>query len=61
MEVLGTTRPLPDRTDWRRVDAMTEEEIPAAAMADPDAQPMTPEEMAKAAVQRLDIAALCTS
>ena len=44
----GTTRPLPDRTDWLRLDAMTEEEIHAAAMADPDARPMTPEEMAKA-------------
>jgi putative transcriptional regulator len=44
----GTTRLLPDRTDWARLDAMTEEEIRAAAMADPDARPMTPEEMAKA-------------
>jgi putative transcriptional regulator len=44
----GTIQPLPDRTDWARVDAMTEEEIHAAAMADPDARPMTPEEMAKA-------------
>jgi putative transcriptional regulator len=44
----GTTRPLRDRTDWARVDAMTEEEVHAAAMADPDARPMTPEEMAKA-------------
>ncbi len=43
----GTTRPLPDRTDWARLDAMTEEEIHAAAMADPDARPMTAEEMAK--------------
>jgi putative transcriptional regulator len=50
VEVLpdGTTRPLPERTDWSRVDAMTDEEIYAAAMADPDARPMTPEEMAKA-------------
>jgi putative transcriptional regulator len=50
VEVLpdGTTRPLPGRTDWARVDAMTDEEIHAAAMAAPDARPMTPEEMAKA-------------
>jgi putative transcriptional regulator len=50
VEVLpdGTARPLPDRTDWSRVDAMTDEEVHAAAMADPDARPMTPEEMAKA-------------
>jgi putative transcriptional regulator len=44
----GTTRPLPDQTDWARVDAMTDEQIHAAAMADPDARPMTPEELAKA-------------
>ncbi len=50
VEVLpdGTTRPLPDRTDWARLDAMTDEEVHAAAMADPDARPMTPEQMAKA-------------
>jgi putative transcriptional regulator len=50
VEVLsdGSTRPLPDLTDWSRVDAMTDEEVHAAAMADPDARPMTPEEMAKA-------------
>jgi uncharacterized protein (DUF4415 family) len=28
-----------DRTDWARVDAMTDEEIEEAARADPDAQP----------------------
>jgi hypothetical protein len=44
----GTTRPRPDPTDWARVDAMTEEQVHAAAMADPDARPMTPEEKAKA-------------
>jgi putative transcriptional regulator len=44
----GTTRPLPDRTDWARVDALTEEQVEAAALADPDARPMTPEERAKA-------------
>ena len=44
----GTTRPLPDRTDWARVDAMTDEQVHAAAMADPDARPTTPEELAKA-------------
>jgi len=27
--------------DWSRVDAMTDEEVRAAAMQDPDAQPMT--------------------
>ena len=44
----GTARPLPDRTDWGRVDAMTDEQVHAAAMADPDARPMTPQELAKA-------------
>ena len=43
----GTTRPLPDPTDWAQVDAMTEEQVEAAALADPDARPMTPEERAK--------------
>jgi len=27
------------KTDWERVDALTEEEINAAALSDPDAQP----------------------
>jgi putative transcriptional regulator len=30
--------------DWTRFDAMTDEEVHAAALADPDAQPMTEEE-----------------
>lgn len=34
--------------DWSRVDAMTEAERHAAAMADPDARPMTDEEWARA-------------
>lgn len=29
------------RTDWAKIDAMTEEEIMARALADPDAQPTT--------------------
>jgi putative transcriptional regulator len=33
--------------DWRRADAMTENEIHAAALADPDAQPLTPERLAR--------------
>jgi putative transcriptional regulator len=46
VEVLpdGTGRPFPD-TPMR---PMTEEEIEAAAWADPDARPFTPEERAKA-------------
>jgi putative transcriptional regulator len=35
-------------TDWSRFDAMSEEERHAAAMADPDARPMTEEELARA-------------
>ena len=33
--------------DWSRADAMTDEEIHAAALSDPDAQPMTPEQLAQ--------------
>lgn len=43
----GTTRPLIDNTDWARVDAMTDEEVLAAALSDPDAQPLTPERLSK--------------
>ena len=32
--------------DWARLDAMTDEEITAAALADPDAQPISPERLA---------------
>ncbi|HZU90327.1 MAG TPA: helix-turn-helix domain-containing protein [Stellaceae bacterium] len=35
------------RTDWDRVPRMTDEEIEAAALSDPDAQPMTGEELAR--------------
>ena len=34
-------------TDWARVHAMTEEEVLAAALSDPDAQPLDPEALAK--------------
>jgi putative transcriptional regulator len=37
----------PDETDWARVVAMTDDEITAAALADPDAQPLTPEQLAR--------------
>ena len=33
------------RHDWRRADAMTNEDIHAAALADPDARPLTPERL----------------
>jgi putative transcriptional regulator len=34
--------------DWSRVDAMTDAEVHAAALSDPDAQPMSDEEFARA-------------
>ena len=37
----------PDQTDWARVDALTDEEVTAAALSDPDAQPLTPEQLAR--------------
>ncbi len=43
----GSIRPLEDRTDWARVMAMTEEEIEANALADPDNPPMTADELAR--------------
>ena len=55
MSKTGTTRvtvkpgdPLPrGDTDWARLDAMTEEEVLAAALSDPDAQPLSPEQLAR--------------
>jgi putative transcriptional regulator len=42
----GTTRPLAESTDWERLRAMTDEEVTAAALADPDAQPLTEAQLA---------------
>jgi putative transcriptional regulator len=42
----GDTLPRGD-TDWARLDAMTDEEVVAAALSDPDAQPLTPEQLSK--------------
>jgi putative transcriptional regulator len=55
MSKTGTTRvtlnpgeePPRGRTDWARVSAMTDEEVLAAALSDPDAQPLDPEALAK--------------
>src|SRR5215468_7909872 len=55
MSKSGTTRvtlkpgdtPPRGKTDWARLDAMTDEEVLAAARSDPDAQPLTPERLAK--------------
>ena len=35
----------PSKTDWERFDALTDEEVMAAALADPDAQPLTEEQL----------------
>ena len=42
----GTTQPLAESTDWERLRAMTDEEVTAAALADPDAQPLTEAQLA---------------
>ena len=50
VEVLpdGTTRAFPpDQTDRAALRAMTDEEINAAALADPDNPPLTPERQAR--------------
>jgi putative transcriptional regulator len=42
----GTTRPhKAPKTDWARFDAMTDEEVEAAARSDPDNPPLTPEQL----------------
>lgn len=46
----GTLTPLKGKTDWKRLDAMTDAQIEAAAKADPDAQPFTDEEWARAEI-----------
>ncbi len=43
----GSLRPLSDETDWERVRAMTEEEVEAAALSDPDNPPLTDEELGR--------------
>lgn len=39
--------PRKSSTDWERFDRMTDDEVMAAALADPDAQPMTKAELAR--------------
>jgi putative transcriptional regulator len=41
----GSIRPLENHTDWARVDAMTEDEIEANALSDPDNPPITSERL----------------
>jgi putative transcriptional regulator len=37
----------PDKTDWTRIDAMSDDEVTAAALGDPDAQPLGSEQLAR--------------
>ena len=37
----------PTKHDWSRADALTDQQIRAAALADPDAQPLTEERLAR--------------
>jgi len=43
----GSTRPIDDRTDWTRLEVMSEDEIEANALSDPDNPPLTDEELAR--------------
>ena len=43
----GATKPLEDKTDWKRLREMTDEEVEAAALNDPDAQPLTDADLAR--------------
>ena len=43
----GSTQPIESRTDWARLEAMTEEEIEANALSDPDNPPLADEELAR--------------
>ena len=43
----GSLRPGEDRSDWAKVHAMTDEEIEAAAMSDPDNLPFSDAEWTK--------------
>ncbi len=43
----GATRPFAEKTDWEHLRAMTDEEVTAAALADPDAQPLTDAQLAR--------------
>ena len=43
----GIDPKLESKTDWDRLARMTDEEVEAAALSDPDAQPMTAEQLAE--------------
>jgi len=44
---LDSANPPRGRTDWRRVDALSDEEIERAARSDPDAPPLSDEDLEK--------------
>lgn len=50
----GTYSPAKDETDWERVENMTDEEITANAMSDPDCPVWTDEEW-EAAIKKMKI------
>lgn len=41
----GSTRPSVSTSDWARIDAMTDDDITAAALSDPDNLPLTDEDL----------------
>ena len=43
-----------EKVDWTQLDAMTDEEIEAAARSDPDNLPLTDEQLARMRVVRRD-------
>ena len=55
MSKIGTTRVTVKRgetlprgnTDWAELDTMSDDEVMAAALSDPDAQPLTPAQLAR--------------
>jgi len=56
---LGPDDPVPTGdTDWKMVDAMSEEETMARALSDPDAQPLTAEQLARMRSVVPDVAAI---
>ena len=43
----GSTQPFAQKSDWARVDAMTDEEAEANALSDPDNPPITAAQLAR--------------
>ncbi|MHB8066808.1 MAG: helix-turn-helix domain-containing protein [Desulfobaccales bacterium] len=47
MKNADTTKKIPTKHEWQHFDAMTEAERHAAALSDPDAQPITPDNVGR--------------